>query len=131
MAGGELTRSSQDRMVAGIAGGMAGYFGVDPVLVRVAWVVAAFFGFGLILYPLLWVVLPQGPVQTPAVRAAQGRYARGEIPVEQLNQILADLRGRSGVANTSALRTLEESYARGELSREEFLARREVLARPH
>jgi phage shock protein C len=37
MATGKLTRSETDKKIAGIAGGMAAYFGVDPTLVRVLW----------------------------------------------------------------------------------------------
>jgi phage shock protein C len=49
-------------MIAGVAGGVAEYFDVDPTLVRVAWVVAVIFGgFGFLLYIILWIVLPVGP----------------------------------------------------------------------
>jgi phage shock protein C len=128
MRRGELTRSRNDRMLAGVAGGMAEYFGVEPLLIRIAWLVAATLGFGLILYPVLWIVLPQGPGQTPAVREAQARYARGEIDTEQFNEVVSDLKESAGTPNTSALRVLEETYARGQTSREEFLRRRKVLA---
>ena len=128
MRRGELTRSRNDRMLAGVAGGMAEYFGIEPLLIRIAWLVAATLGFGLILYPLLWMILPEGPAQTPAVREAQARYARGEIDTEQFNEVVSDLKERAGTPNISALRVLEETYARGETSREEFLRRRKVLS---
>ncbi len=47
-----LTRSRPDRMVAGVAGGLAEYFDIDPALVRVLLVVLALLsgGVALVLY---------------------------------------------------------------------------------
>ncbi len=56
-----LTRSSRDRMIAGVCGGIADYFGIDPTLIRVIFVVLGLLaGPGLLLYLALWVVLPKG-----------------------------------------------------------------------
>jgi len=56
-----LYRSKEDRMIAGVCGGIAEYFGIDPVLVRLAFVVAIC-GAGLSIwaYPILWLVVPEG-----------------------------------------------------------------------
>jgi phage shock protein C len=91
MAAGRLTRSTTDKRLGGVAGGVAAYFGLDPTLVRVAWVVAAFMGWGILAYVILWIVLPQGPAATPAVRIAEERFARGEISSEELTRIREDL----------------------------------------
>lgn len=93
MAQGELTRSTTDRRIGGVAGGIAAYFGVDATLVRVAWVIAAVMGFGILAYIILWVVLPEGPSATPAIRLAEERYARGEIDAAELERIRRDLEG--------------------------------------
>jgi phage shock protein C len=54
-----LRRSDDDRMIAGVAGGMGEYFDIDPVLVRIGFVAATLFaGTGLILYPIAWLVVP-------------------------------------------------------------------------
>jgi phage shock protein C len=37
-----LSRSTDDRMIAGVAGGLAHYFDVDPTIVRLAWLVLFF-----------------------------------------------------------------------------------------
>lgn len=88
----QLTRSKTDRMIAGVAGGIAERFGLDPALVRIAWVVSIFFGgFGILLYVVLWIALPSGPAGAPAVRIAEERYARGEISAEELRRIRDDL----------------------------------------
>jgi len=55
----QLTRSRSDRMIAGVCGGLARYFNVDPSLIRLAFALAFVFGgSGLLLYLILWVVLP-------------------------------------------------------------------------
>jgi phage shock protein PspC (stress-responsive transcriptional regulator) len=54
-----LTRSSTDRKLGGVAGGLAAYFGVDPLLMRVGFVVATLFsGVGLIAYLALLAFAP-------------------------------------------------------------------------
>jgi phage shock protein C len=96
MATGRLVRSKDDRMIAGVAGGLAAHFGWDATVIRVLWVVAVVFGgFGALAYVILWVVLPEGEPQVPAERIAEERYARGEITAEELEQVRANLR-RSG-----------------------------------
>jgi phage shock protein C len=93
MTTAKLTRSETDKMIAGVAGGVAVYFGWDATLVRVLWVVAGLMGWGLLVYLILWIVLPKGPGSTPAVRLAEERYARGEITAEDLQRIRGDLEG--------------------------------------
>jgi phage shock protein C len=53
-----LMRSRTDTMIAGVAGGIAQYLAVDPVLVRLTFVVLFFTGVGVLLYPILWLVMP-------------------------------------------------------------------------
>lgn len=64
---GRLRRSTTDRKVAGVAGGLARHLDIDPVLLRVGFVVLAFFGgAGLILYGALWLLVPEeGADQAP------------------------------------------------------------------
>ncbi len=56
-----LTRSSRERMWAGVAGGLAEYFDIDPALVRLIWVAAAVVSGGLAIpvYILAWIILPR------------------------------------------------------------------------
>jgi phage shock protein PspC (stress-responsive transcriptional regulator) len=90
----QLTRSETDKKIAGVAGGMAAYFGLDPTLVRVAWVIVGLMAWGILAYVIFWIVLPKGPGSTPAVRLAEERFARGEITAEDLQRIRSDLKGR-------------------------------------
>lgn len=57
-----LTRSTYDRMIAGVCGGIARYFDVDVTLVRVVFVLLSVLSAafpGLIVYLVLWLVLPE------------------------------------------------------------------------
>jgi phage shock protein PspC (stress-responsive transcriptional regulator) len=55
-----LLRSSKERMLWGVAGGLADYLRIDPTLVRLGFVVATFFGgFGLLAYLVMAVVVPE------------------------------------------------------------------------
>ncbi|RRR67965.1 MAG: PspC domain-containing protein [Candidatus Viridilinea halotolerans] len=56
-----LMRSRSDRMLAGVAGGVAQYLNTDPALVRLIFVLVALSGPAFLLYPLLWLVMPQAP----------------------------------------------------------------------
>ncbi len=61
MSNRRLTRSSRDRMIAGVCGGLADYFGIDATIMRVIFVVLALLGGpGLLVYLVLWVILPKG-----------------------------------------------------------------------
>ncbi len=65
-----LRRSTTDRKVAGVAGGLGRHLDVDPTVLRVLFVVLAFFGgAGLLLYAAGWLLLPddtsdQAPIHT-------------------------------------------------------------------
>lgn len=55
----KLTRSN-DKMIAGVCGGIADYLGIDPTLVRIAYVLMVLFaGFGILLYVILWIIMPK------------------------------------------------------------------------
>jgi phage shock protein C len=63
----KLTRDTSDKMVAGVASGLANYFQLDVTWVRIAFALAAFFGGGgLWVYIILWIAVPEeneGPFQ--------------------------------------------------------------------
>ena len=57
-----LLRSSSDRWVAGVCGGIAEYFGWDPAFVRRAYLLLSVFSAafpGLLVYIILWLIMPQ------------------------------------------------------------------------
>jgi len=57
-----LVRSSTDKKIGGVCGGLADYFDLDPTIIRIVWLLAILFaGTGLIAYAVLWIALPLGP----------------------------------------------------------------------
>lgn len=52
---------STDSIIAGVCGGIAEYFDIDPVAVRVAYVLLTLFTAfsGVLAYIILWIVMPQ------------------------------------------------------------------------
>ena len=95
VAGNQLMRSTDDRAIAGVAGGIAHHFGLDATLVRVVWALTLLFGgLGLLGDVVLWIVLPSGTPARPAVRIAEERFARGEITSEELDRVRVDLGSR-------------------------------------
>ncbi len=60
MSEARLTRSNDDRMVAGVCGGLAAYLNIEPVFVRLAFVILLFAsGIGFPIYVILWIVMPE------------------------------------------------------------------------
>ncbi|MBQ5931685.1 MAG: PspC domain-containing protein [Tidjanibacter sp.] len=57
----KLFRSRHNRMLAGVCGGLAEYFNIDPTLMRVITIVLAFTPFVpvIIIYLLLWLLIPE------------------------------------------------------------------------
>lgn len=55
----KLYRSRQNKLLAGVAGGIAEYFDIDPVIVRALFVVSTIgWGISLIAYLVLWIIVP-------------------------------------------------------------------------
>lgn len=56
----QLYRSKGNRMLAGVCGGVAEYFGIDPTVVRLIWVLVTLtYGVGLIAYIIAAIVIPE------------------------------------------------------------------------
>jgi phage shock protein C len=54
-----LTRSTSDKMIGGVAGGLADYFTIDPLVVRIGFAVSTLFsGAGLLAYLALLIFVP-------------------------------------------------------------------------
>ena len=60
-------------IIAGICGGIAQYFELDPTIIRVLFVVLSVFaGGGILVYIILWLIIPQEPDTTePAEDVAE------------------------------------------------------------
>jgi len=59
--GRPLRRSRSNRVIAGVVGGLAEHFGLDPTLARIIYVLASIFSAalpGIIVYIVLWILIP-------------------------------------------------------------------------
>ena len=61
----KLYRNPDDRVIGGVSGGIAAYFGTDTTLVRLLFVISIFLGgFGLLAYIVLWIITPEAKTLT-------------------------------------------------------------------
>jgi len=75
-ARGRLVRRTGNKVIAGVAGGIADYLGIQPVLVRIAFVVLTFFGgLGALLYVVGWLLIPSAGASESIGLAAARRPA--------------------------------------------------------
>ena len=60
----KLYKSNTNKMLEGVCGGIAEYFGIDPTIVRLAWVVfCALGGSGLLAYIIAAIIIPSAPLE--------------------------------------------------------------------
>ena len=58
----KLYRSTKDKMLGGVAGGIAEYFDIDSTLIRVLFILIVFLGgSGILAYIILWIIVPEKP----------------------------------------------------------------------
>ena len=58
-----LYKSNQNKMIDGICGGIAEYFGVDPTVVRLLWALFSLMGgSGILAYIIAAIIIPRNPV---------------------------------------------------------------------
>ncbi len=60
----KLYRSRTNRLLFGVCGGIAEFFGIDPTIVRLVFVVGALLGFGsfILIYLVMFFVVPEEPL---------------------------------------------------------------------
>ena len=58
-----LYKSNQNKMIDGVCGGIAEYFGVDPTVVRLLWALFSLMGgSGILAYIIAAIIIPRSPV---------------------------------------------------------------------
>ena len=58
-----LYKSNQNKMIDGVCGGIAEYFGVDPTVVRLLWALFSLMGgSGILAYIIAAIIIPRNPV---------------------------------------------------------------------
>jgi phage shock protein PspC (stress-responsive transcriptional regulator) len=89
----QLCRSRTDKVLGGVAGGLADYTGIDALLWRVGAIALTFAGgSGIIIYLLLWLLMPAAPGGQVATTAPAGppaeRLPRSPVPRVTLAALL-------------------------------------------
>jgi phage shock protein C len=80
----KLYRSAKQRVIGGVAGGLAEYFDIDPVIVRLVFVIVALAGGGgLLVYIILWIVLPENTAQKYSFQDTQPGFRPAEPFVKE------------------------------------------------
>jgi len=73
----KLYKSSNDKVLAGVCGGIGEYFAIDAVVIRLLWVVFTLIaGAGLIAYIIAAIIIPQ----KPGSGGTEDSYTRAEDP---------------------------------------------------
>ena len=78
----KLYRSTSDRMIAGVCGGLGEYFDIDPTLVRLIFVLGTVFSFSALFwaYIVMLIVIPEEPVASQAIVDAPAASTEEEVP---------------------------------------------------
>ena len=80
-----LYRDADDKIVGGVASGLAIYFDIDRIWVRLAFVLLTVFGMSILVYVILWMVIPR------ATTTAQKLEMRGEeVTLENIRRTIKD-----------------------------------------
>lgn len=107
-----LFRDTDNAIVAGVAGGLANYFGLDATLVRLVFALLVIFslGFGIVLYLLLWLIVP--PAETTSEKLQmQGKPVTLEALKDSVSK--ADVAGTARRVNNTILAFLNGVFRVG------------------
>jgi phage shock protein PspC (stress-responsive transcriptional regulator) len=68
-----IYRTRNEKVIAGVCGGIGRYLDIDPVLVRLVWVLTVIFaGTGILAYIIAWILIPK----EPALQHSSGQNAQ-------------------------------------------------------
>lgn len=85
---------SRDKIIAGVAGGVAEYFRIDPTIVRLLWAFAAFTGAGIVVYIIAMFIMPERPRSETVTPSPGGAMSHDEVEVkdEVKDEAIEDLK---------------------------------------
>ena len=81
-----LYRSRQDRMIAGVCGGLGEYLNVDPTIIRLLFVVLGFASVGtwLLIYFVMAIIIPERPLDDAPPASVEVTESEAEVsPTEE------------------------------------------------
>jgi phage shock protein PspC (stress-responsive transcriptional regulator) len=101
-----LTRSRSDRMIAGVAGGIARKYRFDPAYVRLAFVGVTILSFGaaIVAYVVAWLVVPEADADEPVLTSAVHRASRRPLDRRMWIGIVLVILGANALADQYGFR---------------------------
>jgi phage shock protein PspC (stress-responsive transcriptional regulator) len=108
-----LYRNPDDKILGGVASGIANYFGIDPLIVRLLFVASLFMGgFGVVAYILMWILVPEAHTAAQKVEMTGGRVTLSSIQ-EKIDQAIPPEKRKTAMRSVSGvIRTLVEGIGR-------------------
>jgi phage shock protein C len=98
-----ITKSKTDRVIDGVCGGLAEYFGIDSVLVRLAFVALMFInGIGILLYIILMIIMPKAETLEQSPK---------ETIRENVQEISERVKAAGGEMGTAFSKKTEEKHS--------------------
>ncbi|MBM2813750.1 MAG: phage shock protein PspC [Ignavibacteria bacterium] len=80
----QLKRTRKNKVIAGVAGGIAEYFDIDPVIVRAIFVITLLgWGFSLLAYIVLWIIVPEKDLEETHVENEEPEQSKDTIRTEK------------------------------------------------
>jgi len=86
----KLYRSSGNRILGGVAGGIAEYFSLNASILRLFIAIFIFTGIGMILYILAWIIIPLNPASKSKKSAVQEIREQAETLVSEIKKTIDD-----------------------------------------
>jgi phage shock protein C len=97
----QLFRSRENRMIAGVCGGVAEYFNIDPTIVRIIWVLFTLtYGLGLIAYIVGAIIIPERNLDNFNQGQNYG-YSNNSKDTNHSNENQSDFANKAGNKNTN------------------------------
>ena len=98
-----IFRNPDDKVIGGVAGGLAAYLGIDPVWIRLLLAILFFTGSGFLIYIILWIVMPE------ARTTAQKLQMRGEpVNLSSIEKSIRDELRKAGRSMNKAANDLRD-----------------------
>lgn len=104
-----LFRDGENKMVGGVASGLANYFGWDPVVVRIIFVLLLFgFGVGATIYVVLWMIIPEAKSTADKLRM-RGQPVNVDTIKQRFNDFKSDVKNLGSKDNQRKYRNAAHS----------------------
>lgn len=105
-----LFRDPDNKMLGGVAAGLANYFGWDPLAFRIIFVLLLFgFGFGVLVYIVLWILIPEARSTADRLRM-RGQPVNVDTIKKRFNDFKGDIERLGSPENQRKLRNQGNSF---------------------